>query len=514
MLSLEKPLSFDGITVFRDHADRDQFWYLPGPVSLGRRPDRRAAFSFIKYKPAVAGGGVKGGGFAMFETSLKLSDQATTRILSAVMTEPGVTTPRLSPVLFETGSVQCVALDLQGSGGTTAAPPPPGAFRAVQTILGATTPSLDAEDRAAFSLTLSQEGAIILEQAFEQGLAPIGVLYTFTYSGLRPALEVEITADLNAVFNHFSASLEGQYAFLRAGIDAAFESLHQTGAITIKVINYTGEEDKNDKEKWALDFFKDELLAKWFEPTFTPGQLAVPQAQATSLDDVAKFAKDNLLPQQPGGGSSGSTPSGSGSATPGSTTTPAATATQPAVLTTTSTTPSPLPDGRSVTHVPATSGTTETITVRGDGAVVRAGGAQRTLDPNGQFTLDVQPGAPATAIEVDWPAATQLQTFNLFFDFDKPDEAGWNTSPPSPSYRAYVDGTPADSRYQTASGIADASGGATWSGPELGRQRLNRWLQTLAAPRAVEVDAHASYETQAQPGSGETPLTEIGRAHV
>ena len=26
----------DGITVYRDHADVNQFWYLPGPVGLGR----------------------------------------------------------------------------------------------------------------------------------------------------------------------------------------------------------------------------------------------------------------------------------------------------------------------------------------------------------------------------------------------------------------------------------------------------------------------------------------------
>ena len=37
MLSLEKPLSIDGITVFRDHADKSHFWYLPGPVTLAPR---------------------------------------------------------------------------------------------------------------------------------------------------------------------------------------------------------------------------------------------------------------------------------------------------------------------------------------------------------------------------------------------------------------------------------------------------------------------------------------------
>jgi hypothetical protein len=300
MLSLDKPLNVGGTAVFRDHADPNQFWYLPGPVQLARRPDsNRAAFSFIKYKPAVAGAGIKGGGFAMFETTLELSPNKEQTIKAAVLTEPGVTQPRLSPVIFESGAVQCVALNVQGAGGTTAAAPPPGAFNAVETILGTATPSMDAQNRAAFSLTLSQEGAIILEQAFEQGLAPIGVLYTFVYTGMRPALEVEITADLEMVFNHFSASLEAQYAWVRAGIDAAFESLKQTGAIKIKIINFTGDADEAEQEKWALAFFKDELLAKWFEPTFTPGQLASPQAQADPLAEVAKFTREALRGEKP-----------------------------------------------------------------------------------------------------------------------------------------------------------------------------------------------------------------------
>ena len=106
MLSLDKPLSIDGIAVFRDHADPNQFWYLPGPVSLAQNQQTgRSAFSFIKYKPAVAGAGIKGGGFAMFETSLKLPDRLASKILGQVLTEPGVTTPRLAPVIFEAGAV-------------------------------------------------------------------------------------------------------------------------------------------------------------------------------------------------------------------------------------------------------------------------------------------------------------------------------------------------------------------------------------------------------------------------
>ena len=49
-----KTFEVDGVTVFADHEDQNQFWYLASEVALGqRRSDGRPAFTFIKYKPAA-----------------------------------------------------------------------------------------------------------------------------------------------------------------------------------------------------------------------------------------------------------------------------------------------------------------------------------------------------------------------------------------------------------------------------------------------------------------------------
>jgi hypothetical protein len=62
LLSSSKTITVDGVTVFPDHEDPNQFWYMPSEVVLARRSqDNRPSFSFIKYKPAVATAGVKGG---------------------------------------------------------------------------------------------------------------------------------------------------------------------------------------------------------------------------------------------------------------------------------------------------------------------------------------------------------------------------------------------------------------------------------------------------------------------
>src|SRR5690606_24776552 len=150
---------------------------------------------------------------------------------------------------------------------------PPGAFNAVTKIMGATIPSLSAAETAAFSLVLDQEGATILQKAFEQGTTPVGVIYELQYSGLTPDLHVKITADFERIYNHFSAGVDAQIYWVRAGIDAGFEKLVQDGAIKIEVIDFEGAADGEAKEKWALDFFKQDLLTKWFEPSLDLGQL-------------------------------------------------------------------------------------------------------------------------------------------------------------------------------------------------------------------------------------------------
>lgn len=280
-----RSITVEGITVFPDHADPDQFWYLPGPVQLGQRADGQKAFTFIQYRPAAVAAGAKGGGFLTFQVDLRLDKALERRILSRLRSV-AKGTPRLTVVPFDEGTVQCVALNLQGEGGVAAEPAGPGSFNAVEKILGAGVPSLQGDNTAAFSLTLSQEGAVILRKAFEQGTTPVGVIYDLKFTGMRPALNVEITADLSRVYDQLSGGVEAQVYFVKAGIDAAFEKLVQDGAIKIKVIDFTGEDDEKEKERWALDFFKDNLLRQWFEPTLAPGVISGGRPEPESLSAV------------------------------------------------------------------------------------------------------------------------------------------------------------------------------------------------------------------------------------
>lgn len=505
-----KTVTVDGITVFADHADPNQFWYLPGPVALARSgPDKKAEFSFIKYKPAAVAGGAKGGGFLMFKVSLQLDPALERKIISAVSS--GVRgEPRLSAVQFDEGSVQCIALNLQGPGGTVASPAGAGTFNAVEKILGASIPSLFGDNSAAFSLSLDQEGAIIVEKAFKEGLTPVGVIYNLKFTGLRPALDVKITADFKRIYDQFSASLSGQYYFFKAGIDIGFENLVQTGAIKIEVTNYTTEGDKKEKEKWALDFFKDKLLSDWFEPTLSPGKLSgeSPQKPGDSATDT-KPSSDG----KPTSDSKSTTPTstsisaatGGGASTtvgpsPGSTGgqgnkgTGAAAATdsrKPATMVPESTDPSPLPAGYGISHVPSSSGTSEVLTISGgNNPLVQVDGVVQQLDSLRHVSIEV-PAGSSKKITVDYPSSPDVsETFNLFFDFEKPLEKGWSTSLSNKSYSGYLNNAP-DPQDSAFSGSAAPSGGSGSRGADA----LKNWIKDrLASPKGVSVDAHASYE--------------------
>ncbi|WP_433917460.1 hypothetical protein OIE50_01190 [Streptomyces canus] len=384
----------DGVTVFRDHSDQNQFWYLATQVVLGKRPDGSPAFSLIKYHPAVADSGVKGGGFLMLQTAVALPEATRRKILGRLAETVQDGEPRLTAVPVEKGTVRCLALNLEGAGGTVAQPPPPGAFNAVEQILGATRPSLTGEETAAFSLVLNQEGATIMQQAFEQGATPVGVIYDLEYSALTPDLRVVIHADLERIYHFFSAGLEAQLYWVKAGIDAGFEKLRQDGAITIEVTDFTGEADNEAKEKWALDFFKTDLLKTWFEPSLDLGQL-----KGEGVDALTERLKKQ----------------NQGASAPGSPAAGAANPLQPApaTLTTTQTTPAPLPGGLGLSLLPGATGTGQNLHVLGPpGAVLTVDGLARPLDASGNVLVPVPPGT-SHPVTVDWPVVAPLPAVSI-----------------------------------------------------------------------------------------------------
>jgi hypothetical protein len=289
----------DGITVFPDHADKNQFWYLPGPVTLEKQDGTgEPEFLLTMFAPDVAASGVQGSGFLTVTLCLNVSDMTKSKIMGQIRSQfSDADDPRLAPVPFDEGTVQIMALDLQGGGGTNAVATPPGTFHAVENVLGAVTPELFGNNDALFGLKLSEEGATILETAFEDGLAPAGAIYNLKFTGVLPSLDVKITADLKRAYQSFSVGLEAKAYWVSAGIEATFEQLRQDGAIKVEVVNLSTSTSVADKEQWALNLFKDQIMSQWFQPSLTPATAAAASVTMPTLSSTP--AKPPTTPTTP-----------------------------------------------------------------------------------------------------------------------------------------------------------------------------------------------------------------------
>jgi hypothetical protein len=274
----------DGITVFPDHADPNQFWYLPGPVGLESEADStEPQFLLIMYAPDVANAGIQGAGFLNVTLALKVSDDTQSKIVGQIRSQyPNVSEPHLAPVPFDEGTVQIVALNLQGSGGATASAAT-SAQAAVTGVLGASNPELFGNNDALFALTLSEEGATILEQAFQDGMTPVGGIYDLKFTGVLPALDVKITADMKRAYNSFSVNFGASAYIASAGIDATFETLRQDGVIDVKVVSLSNDASTQQQEQWALNLFKDQIMSTWFAPSLSPTTEAAADASSVAL---------------------------------------------------------------------------------------------------------------------------------------------------------------------------------------------------------------------------------------
>jgi hypothetical protein len=258
VLTFESPVyDIGGIVVFRDHESPSDFHYLAGPPHITRNPDG-PVITMLTYRNAVAGTSVSsltrdqlGGGFLMLGVDCGLSETQLATIKSELsgLVPDGTPEINLSPVLYTRGTVNIIALDYQQPQavalGTTpppsgsplvppgTPPPPPGqippppsgqpamtpaqaaqaaqASRFVRGVIGTSVPSLMDDLRAIFSLALTPDAAVLIENAYSDDLSPIGVMYYLEFTGLSPALSVKAHGDKKKIYDHLKLAFHAGY---------------------------------------------------------------------------------------------------------------------------------------------------------------------------------------------------------------------------------------------------------------------------------------------------------------
>lgn len=294
MLNLESRMEILGITVFQDSDRPDHFYHLPGHPRLTVE-NGEPQFELYSYRKGGNADSTLTGGFLNMTVDLGIGSLFE-RIKSRLAQQFGGEVT-LSSVPFKEGSVRVVALGetndpsavVSGEGGASA-DVQQGGPRFIERILGAGKPSLDGDNRAIFSFSLSEEGAAFFLDVLNGNpqARPIGVVYELDYVGLLPAYDLEISIDFESSYEYLRNRFTLGTLLFRADLDNVVEELERREAIKIRETSRTLElsdpEAVRERQDRIDQLVKDLATGALFQPSLTPGQPRVQGDTITAAD--------------------------------------------------------------------------------------------------------------------------------------------------------------------------------------------------------------------------------------
>jgi len=275
MLYLNPPFYvIDGVSLFPDHQDQLQYYYMPVAPQLTCLTDeatnqRIPQIQLIKYR-----GKAGNGGFLNFDVNIGIEPDKLTTIAGKLQSKAGLPdVPRLTPVLPVDGTVRLLLLGKQtGDPSTTADPNAPPKF--VLKIDQAAKPALYGNNQAAFSVALDAPGVTVLERALQGEMTPIGIVYSLEYLALRPAYAVKLNVDWDRVQKHLDEHFGVDAIFFSADIDKAVDELIENRAIVLEADTFVPEgEDESailGRRDQAINEARDLITDAFFKPSIDP----------------------------------------------------------------------------------------------------------------------------------------------------------------------------------------------------------------------------------------------------
>ena len=298
MLYLNPPyFLIDGVSIFPDHADPLQFYFLPMAPHLTLVTDPATGTPSPQIQLIEYEGQAGTGGFINFDVNIGVAQDLLDAVTQKLKQQANLSdTPRLSPVTFVDGSVKLLLLGAEtptpggppspgaaggatggGTGGDGGAPPSP---RFVIKMQGATKPALYGANQATFSVQLDQYGATILEAALKGEMAPIAVIYSLDFVALRPAFRVHLQVDWDRVQTHIDDSFHTGFLFFSSDIEKVVDKLIENQVIILQVDTFVTEGDggksvSDDRDRAVSEVYE-MIKSTFFESSLPPPQPGKP----------------------------------------------------------------------------------------------------------------------------------------------------------------------------------------------------------------------------------------------
>jgi hypothetical protein len=290
LLLREKTATIKNITFFADDSDDNQFWYLPSDINIALK-DGKPIFSLIEYTGNKDG---QQGGYINFEVNTAVDESDLNSAFNTYLSQLNIKpkNARKSPVPFNKGSVDFFVLDAAKNG----------------TIVSAQSPSLIGNNTAIFSAKLTTDQSVILKAAFSEAQAPAAVAYNLEYTGITPALKVEVTANFKNIYNEFDTKFGINLpipvtppATFWLGFDSVIKKLQQSQDLVIKITENLPDEETKKQKEWALQYVKEEILKSFFTASISPNEEKNEQTKSASesiLDSLIEAGKEaeGLMP--------------------------------------------------------------------------------------------------------------------------------------------------------------------------------------------------------------------------
>ncbi|RIE03499.1 hypothetical protein [Cohnella faecalis] len=272
MLYLAPPYyMINRVSVFRDHEDPLQWYYLPAPPRLTEVTDEQTGVSVPQLQVIQFRSGPDSGGFLNFDVNLGVDPDVLEEIRDEIKRSEHLReSPRLAPVPLIDGTVKLMLFDKQ----TGDAPSPAGPkISFALSFSHNAKPALYGDNQSAFSVQLTKEGVIALREALQGEMSPIGIIYSLDYLALRPAYSVRLSIDWERVQNHLDETFGSDSIFYQSQITEAVDKLIDNRVIVIEddLFVVEGEDEGlTARHEQAVDEVRSMITDAFFTPSLNP----------------------------------------------------------------------------------------------------------------------------------------------------------------------------------------------------------------------------------------------------
>ncbi|MBX9401656.1 hypothetical protein K4L06_10050 [Lysobacter sp. BMK333-48F3] len=285
----------NGISVFPDHADPEQWYYMPTAPHLTTVRDPALGIDVPQFLLIGFRGDAGTGGFLNFDCNVGASAKQIDDLAREIANAENLRNkPRIAPVPLEDGSVRLLMLG-KASGDTAATPG--GGPQFVLKIDQAAKPALYGNNQAAFSVRLDQDGYTVMEQCLEGEILPVAVIYSLDFLGLRPAYNINLKIDWDRVQKHMDESFSGGNIFFSTEIGKAVDELVEKRAIVLESDTFVAESEDTkgiiDRRDAALAQVRNMVTDAFFQPSLPPWSPEKKNDFERGLEAIGKFAAES-----------------------------------------------------------------------------------------------------------------------------------------------------------------------------------------------------------------------------